>query len=211
MNEFDNSISSKDITEVLHFTTNRGLLGTLRTGGVLPNNELKQEDTLAFIFKQNSKERKERDRRWLNYVNLSLTKLNFEFFDYSKFIHQNVDMYWAILSFSPEILTHSDVYFTTTNNIYPSCIRGVGREGFEQMFNDPVEGKFQKKISRDKSLLPSMTTCEQAEVLYPGKLETKYLNKIYVATEEDKSSVMAQMMALSTSAQVEIAPNKFVR
>lgn len=76
----DKIVSDKKITEILHFTTNSGLLGILATGAVLPNTELKSEDTLAFIFKQNSAERKEKNREWLKYVNLSVTKLNQAFF-----------------------------------------------------------------------------------------------------------------------------------
>ncbi|HEI8934487.1 TPA: DUF4433 domain-containing protein [Citrobacter freundii] len=209
MNEFEYSIKSKNINEILHFTTNLGLLGIIRTGAVLPNAELKEEDTLSFIFQQNSQKRKEWEIKWLNYVNLSITKLNFEFFEYSKYVHKDKDIYWAVLSFSPSILMDSGVHFTTTNNIYPSCIRGTGVEGFEKMFSDPVEGKFQKKIYRGQSHLSSWTTCEQAEVLYPGRLNLNRLIKIYVLNSADKASIMAQLAALDLVLDVEVCPNKF--
>ena len=70
----------KGINEVLHFTTNYGLLGMLAKNALLPNSELKEENTLAFIFKQNSEQRKEKNRDWLNYCNLSISKINKEFF-----------------------------------------------------------------------------------------------------------------------------------
>jgi len=209
MNELEASIQAKGIKEILHFTTNQGLLGVLRTGAVLPNSQLKEEDTLAFIFQQNSLKRRERDLKWLGYVNLSVTKLNFEFFEHSQSVHQNLDIYWAILSFSPDMLGDSGIYFATTNNIYPSCRRGVGLEAFERMFGDPIEGKFQKKIYRGPSHLPSWTTCEQAEILYPGRLALKHLIKVYVANVEDKSSIMAQLAALGLILDIEVCPNKF--
>ncbi|AZP43924.1 DUF4433 domain-containing protein [Rahnella aquatilis] len=209
MNEFEASVKAKGIKEILHFTTNQGLLGVLRTGAVLPNSQLKEEDTLAFIFQQNSLKRRERDSKWLGFVNLSITKLNFEFFEHSRSVHQNSDIYWAILSFSPDILIDSGVYFTTTNNIYPSCLRGEGIEAFERMFCDPIEGKFQKKIYRGPFHLSSWTTCEQAEILYPGRLALKHLIKVYVENFEDKSSIMAQLAALGLVLDVEICPNKF--
>lgn len=209
MNEFEASIKSKGINEILHFTTNQGLLGVLRTGAVLPNSKLKKEDTLAFIFQQNSLKRRERDSKWLNYVNLSVTKLNFEFFEHSQNVHQYSDIYWVILSFSPEIIMDSGVYFTTTNNIYPSCLRGERVECFERMFRDPIVGKYQKVISRGSSHLPSWTTCEQAEILYPGRLTLEHLVKVYVSNFEDKASIMAQLAVLGLVLDVEVCPNKF--
>lgn len=209
MNELKCSIENRGVREILHFTTNLGLLGILRTGSVLPNSQLKEEDTLAFIFQQNSQKRKEWEKKWLDYVNLSVTKLNFEFFEYSRFVHKNKDIYWAILSFSPDILMDSGVYFTTTNNIYPSCTRGMGVDGFERMFADPIEGKYQKKIYREQSHLPSQTTCEQAEVLYPGRLSLCHLIKIYVLDSVDKASIMGQLAALDLVLDVDVCPNKF--
>ncbi len=53
-------VKARGITEVIHFTTNHGMLGILVTNALLPNSKLKEEDTLAFIFKQNSETRKEK-------------------------------------------------------------------------------------------------------------------------------------------------------
>ncbi|WP_033569611.1 DarT ssDNA thymidine ADP-ribosyltransferase family protein [Dickeya undicola] len=209
MNEFETLIKAKDIKEILHFTTNQGLLGILRTGAVLPNSQLTEEDTLAFIFQQNSLKRRERDSKWLSYVNLSITKLNFEFFEHSRSVHQYSDIYWVILSFLPEIIIDSGVCFTTTNNIYPSCLRGEGIESFERMFRNPIVGKYQREIFRGPSHLPSWTTCEQAEVLYPGRLALERLAKVYVSNFEDKASIMAQLAVLGLVLDVEVCPNKF--
>ncbi|EGQ8480538.1 DarT ssDNA thymidine ADP-ribosyltransferase family protein [Vibrio parahaemolyticus] len=209
MSSLEESIKAKGISEILHFTTNKGLLGVLRTGAVLPSSQLKDEDTLAFIFQQNSLKRREWDSKWLGFVNLSITKLNFEFFEHSRSVHKNTDIYWAILSFSPDILMHSGVYFTTTNNIYPSCLRGQGVESFERMFANPIEGKFQKSFYRTPFHLPSWTTCEQAEVLYPGRLSLDCLIKVYVSSFEDKSSIMAQLAVLGLTLDVEVSPDKF--
>lgn len=213
MNGIADAIKSRGITEILHFTTNRGLLGSLRTWSLLPNSKLTNEDTLSFIFQQNSPERKEWNKKWLDYVNLSITKLNFEFFDFSKKVHKNSDIYWAILSFSPNILTHEGVIYTTTNNIYPSCLRGSDLVSFEKIFDLSVEGKFQRKIERSENHLPSWTTCEQSEVLYHGPLSLNYLNKIYVCDLESKHSVIAQIRALGviSSITIEICPEMFQR
>lgn len=199
----------RGIEEVIHFTTNHGMLGILVKNALLPNSKLKEEDTLAFIFKQNSQTRKEKDRIWLNYVNLSISKLNQSFYDYSANRHRAQDMFWVILSFSPEILSHEGVYFATTNNIYPSCKRGKGAEAFESLFANPVEGLYQKLFYRNEGHKDSWTTCEQAEVLYPNILGLEYLNHVYVKDEASKHAVKAQMSALNRKLNVIVAPEKF--
>jgi hypothetical protein len=211
MKYFKISIEEKGINEILHFTTNKGVLGSLKTWSLLPNSQLSSEDTLSFIFQQNSLERKERDKKWLDYVNLSITKLNFEFFNYSQYVHRDSDLYWAIFSFDPEILTHNGVIFTTTNNIYPSCLRGAGLSGFEAVFNESILGKYQKKVIRTANHLPSWTTCQQSEVLYYGPLSLDYLSKIYVCDFESKYSIAAQIRALGIkkTIQIEVCPTMF--
>lgn len=187
------AIKKRDITEVVHFTTNSGLLGMLVSNGILPNAQLKEEQTLSFIFEQNSESRKERDKNWLNYVNLSISKPNYEFLSYSKYRRQHQDIFWVLLSISPEILTHENVYFTTTNNIYPSCARGTGYEAFERMFAEKVTGRYQSDIIRKANSPINQTTCEQAEVLYPGVIPMSYVNKIYVCCDDDRFSVAGQL------------------
>lgn len=199
----------KGVKEILHFTTNHGLLGILAQDALLPNSMLKKEDSLAFIFKQNSEWRREKNQNWLGYVNLSVSKLNKEFFSYSEYQHRESDIFWVILSFTTELLDDSGVYFTTTNNIYPSCLRGLGLESFNLMFAAQIVGKFQKQLSRSFEHLPFWTTCEQAEVLYPGILSLKYLKKIYVRDKTTKHSVSAQLGALGKSYEVCISPEKF--
>ncbi|WP_318518959.1 DarT ssDNA thymidine ADP-ribosyltransferase family protein [Photobacterium leiognathi] len=203
--------NKRGISEVLHFTTNSGFLGILAQSQVLPNSKLHQEDTLAFIFKQNSEARKEKNKKWLDYVNLSVSKLNFEFFGYSQYIHRNADMFWVVLSFSIEILEHEGVFFTTTNNIYPSCKRSQGYNGFAAMFSNPIEGKFQAMFYRSDEHLSSWTTCEQAEVLYPEGLSLDYIEKIYVPNEAAKSCVKAQMSLYNKSIETVIDPSVFKR
>jgi hypothetical protein len=200
---------NKEITDILHFTTNSGLLGILASGAVLPNAEVKEECTLSFVFKQNSEKRKERNPKWLGYVNLSVTKLNQEFFSYSEYRHRSTDLFWCILSFSPDLLNDDGIYFTTTNNIYPSCLRGEGVDAFSRMFNDSIEGKFQRMVTRTANHKQSWTTCEQAEILYPGRLSLDYLQCIYVKDKESKYIVKAQLTALNLRRDVIVCPAKF--
>lgn len=204
-------VESRGITEILHFTTNTGFLGMLSQGQVLPNSKLHKENTLEFIFQQNSQTRKEKNPKWLDYINLSVSRLNHEFFSYSQYIHRNKDMYWVVLSFSPEIMSHQGIYFATTNNIYPSCKRGQSVEDFEAMFKNPVEGLRQRDFYREDSHLPSWTTCVQAEVLYPDGLSLEHLNRIYVYDEKTKPCVNAQMMLYNHSIETVVDPSVFNR
>jgi hypothetical protein len=205
----ENLAIKKNVNEIIHFTTNEGLIGILHSEMLLPNAKLKMENTLEFIFSQNSEARKESNSRWLNYVNFSVSKVNGEFFSYSRNRRRNNDIFWVILSFSTRILNHQGVIFTTTNNIYPSCRRTEGPVGFEEMFLASIEGKYQKIISRTLQHLSSWTTCEQAEILYPEGCPISYLLKIYVKNEDEKHSVKGILAALSKDCDVYVAPEKF--
>jgi hypothetical protein len=122
---------------------------------------------------------------WLDYINLSITTVNLRLFGISRGKwHRDIEGWWCILSFKPEILTHSGVYFCTTNNAYPSVQRGKGAVSLEKLFADKIE-RFPGWIAeRTKATQANQPTCNQAEVLYPGLLSTDYLMHVYVQDEE---------------------------
>jgi len=184
-------IDDRGIERVVHFTTNKGLIGILDSKLLKPRKSIKGDDRLEFILKHNSIRR---DGNWLGYVNLSITDINKEFFDYSSKWHD--DIFWCVLYFSPSIMTHEGVYFTTTNNIYPSVKRSVGEEGLEGLFKPIVEGKYQKQFSRPNNMPLCKPTDMQAEVLYPGSLSIEYLNKIVVSNGTDFDEVYSIIGAL---------------
>jgi hypothetical protein len=202
-------IQRRDIKEVLHFTTNRGLLGALHSGSLKSRSRLEKDKQLEFIFSANSPFRKDKD--WLDYVNLSISRINKQFFSIAAGRwHRDKDLWWCILSFSTDILSHDRVHFTTTNNIYPSVQRGTGASALEAMFAGRIVGRYGSIIHRPPNMPPALTTCEQAEVLYPGEIPTSFLERIYVATEDDSDEVYGQFGALMhREVQVDISPEKF--
>jgi len=198
-------IKRRGIKEILHFTTNRGVLGTLHTGALKSRNRISKEEQLEFVLKLNSTIRK--DTQWLDHVNLSITRINGYFFEISsERWHITADIWWAVLAFDPEILTHKGVYFTTTNNIYPSCSRGPGGGGIEAMFAPKVIARYGAVMTREK-LADSVPTCEQAEVLYPGEIPLKYLKRIYVRKDSEADEVNGQL-ALTNQEEIEVVVNK---
>lgn len=204
----DEIVRARNIEEVVHFTTHRGLMGSLHCNCVKPRQRLPDSEDLRFIYKPNASVRKDAD--WLDYVNLSVSRINFEFFAHSCRWARGDDLWWCILSFDPSILTHDGVVFTSTNNIYPSCTRGTGPKGLAKMFAPLVYGRYQIVIQRDAEAPQSWTTCEQAEVLYPGELPLVYLRKIYVAEGCDQDEVHGQLAAIGwRSIDVEVAPERF--
>ena len=182
-------IQERGIEGVLHFTTNRGLVGVLVTKSLLARRQLKQEDMLEYVLHVNAKYRPEaaadfdKSEDWLNYVNLSISEVNTRFLEVSKRWHNDADVWWCILEFDPIILSHDGVYFATTNNSYGHCVREEGVGGFSALFQDSVRRKADWRVVRG-SRRSNLPTCEQAEVLYPESLGVKYLNRIYVAKEE---------------------------
>lgn len=178
-------IDERGIERVVHFTTNKGLIGILDSGYLKSRGILPEDKRLEFIVKHNSPTRK--DVEQIRYVNLSITNINREFFNYCSKWHD--DIFWCVLCFSPEILTHDGVIFTTTNNIYPSVQRGVGLNGLEKLFSETVLGKYGQSIVRQPTHPLNATTDIQAEVLYPEKIDIKYLQKIIVSSEDHADDV----------------------
>ncbi|NLW34550.1 DarT ssDNA thymidine ADP-ribosyltransferase family protein [Syntrophorhabdus aromaticivorans] len=186
-------IKDRCIREVLHFTTHLGLIGILDSKYVVSRQRLPEDKRLEYILNLNAARRL--DTAWLDYVNLSISRINSAFYEIaSEKWHPTVQ--WRILSFDPVILTHEGVYFTTTNNIYPRVLRGTRGKGLEALFALRIVGRYDSVITRGPTTPDCYPTCVQAEVLYPQKLSTDYLRKIYVIAGEEQDDVNGQISAL---------------
>ena len=196
------------ISQIVHFTTLSGALGVLASNAVKSRTRLPQDKYLQYVYKPNSEIRK--DSAWLDYVNLSVERINDWMFGSSEYWHTGEDNPWVVLSFRPEILAHPGVVFTTTNNIYPACRRGEGLLGFNQLFADVVLGRYGERHERTDKL-PPWPTDRQAEVLYPVELSCDYLQRINVQLEESIDSIHGILAGLGKDTEVPIcfAPEVF--
>lgn len=199
---------TREIAELVHFTTSTGLLGILSTQSILPRSSLENEQTLEYILKPNAPFRT--DTKWVNYINLSISRINIQFFERSETWHKNDGLFWVILGIDPETILADGVHFTTTNNIYPSCIRGTGPEALERMFSQKVLGRYNAELERPATHPDNWTTCPQAEVLYPGRLSASHIRNIYVRSDYERNAVFAQIAALGIdSYAISVAPERF--
>lgn len=208
----DEQIHQRGIEEVLHFTTSNGMLGILSTAKLLAHSLLPEEKLLSHIMQMNCKDRS-RDTEWHSYINLSISRLNGSFFDISQGWHRSEDIFWCVLSFSPEIMSHEGVLFSTTNNAYPKTERAPDGAGLDALFAPSIRQFPTKWVTRNKALAESHTTCHQAEVLYPKELSLDSLRKIYVQTVEHQDEVSALIALLrpelQLGIQVIVAPQLF--
>src|SRR5437899_1547768 len=93
-------IAERQIRQVLHFTTDRGLVGILASRAVKPRKRLSTDKYLEHIYKPNC-ENRIRDSAWHDYVNLSIETINAHLFGISSGNwHRDLDGWWCILSFS---------------------------------------------------------------------------------------------------------------
>lgn len=201
-------IEVRDIQEVLHFTTHLGLVGILDSKAVKSRKRLERNKRLEHILRLNTN--RVLDPAWVDYVNLSITRINMNLFDISS-ISWHPDVWWLVLAFDPIIMTHEGVHFVTTNNAYHQHLRrGQGPEALESLFEPNVKGRYGVTICRTHGMPACCTTCVQAEVLYPRELSTDYLRRIYVSKEEDQDDVYGQQNGLShPEVDVIVDPNKF--
>lgn len=177
--------ASRGISEILHFTTNRGLLGVFATGEVLSRHRLPEEKYVEHIYLANCASRF-KDVDWVDYVNLSISRVNKHMLGSSEGWHEKDSVWWAVLGFDPTLLGHPGVYFTTTNNIYTNCVkRGTGVAGLNALFANSVEWGYRGSKRYRTSTTPNYhTTDPQAEVLYPGRVPIEWLRRIYVRDED---------------------------
>ncbi|HBK4843347.1 MULTISPECIES: DarT ssDNA thymidine ADP-ribosyltransferase family protein [Enterobacteriaceae] len=214
--DIEQFIFEKGISEILHFTTERGLTGCAGTGLVLSRKALNEEQFLSYIASPVSSERKEaqdtfnKDEDWLDYINLSISEINTSYFNAARNWFRGEDRWWCIMAFDPIILTHPKVYFTTTNNIYTSVIRTPGCAGLQSMFVETITRWRGKTVSRN-GRQQRLTTCEQAEVLYPNPLDMKFLRSVYVQNQEQAASIHGTLRSFGfLSVNVIICPEKFL-
>jgi hypothetical protein len=204
----DEVVERRGITEVLHFTTNLGLIGVLATRALKARALLDIDDYLEFIFKANAA--RIRDRQYLRYVNLSISRLSPAFFKWSRRQHTTEDLYWCILSLTPEILGHDGVLYATTNNIWTGCDRARGGEGLEALFAKKVHRYSTLWAERQDGYPHNWPTCDYAEVLYPEQVRTDFLQRIYFETDDQMHHGAAQMRALNhPEIELVVAPELF--
>lgn len=205
----DDIVIQRKISEILHFTTNEGLLGILYSGALKSRQCLPQEKQLEYIYKPNAVFRK--DSEWLDYINLSISRINYQFFDVSaNRWHRDRNIWWCVLSFDPVILSYPGVYFTTTNNMYSGVRRDTGVAGLQALFENRITQWPGKIVKRDSKLPANLPSCPQAEVLYPGELATDFLQSVYVSTGEDHDDICGQCAGVShPEIEVKVLPEVF--
>jgi hypothetical protein len=215
-------IEQRGISEVLHFSTNRGFTGSLHCRHLLSRPLLNENDYLRHVLKLNSSVRPEesmffdKSEDWIRFVNLSISEVNKRFLDVSRGWHNDSNIWWCILAFDPLIMEHDGVWFTTTNNGYDQCLRGQGVVGLNELFASKIRRKangYQGQpwnVSR-QGRLNHLTTCEQAEVLYPEQLSFDYLRTVYVEENQHHDMVMGWLRDFNyDNIDVVIQPEKFV-
>lgn len=175
---------ARGITEVVHFTTNHGLLGVLDSAGVFSRARVTAEQRLDSIRYLNCTYRKDPD--WIDHVSMSIGTVNQSMLGTSMGWHPSEDVWWAVLAFDPEILTHDGVTFTTTNNVYHSVVRrGEGASALADMYSDSVPwGYYGSTVRRTVQTAMNAPTDHRAEVLYPVKVPLEFLRAIYVPQPE---------------------------
>ncbi|MGO8114981.1 DarT ssDNA thymidine ADP-ribosyltransferase family protein [Rhizobium leguminosarum] len=205
----------RGITEIVHFTTNLGLTGCLHKVSLLSRFRLRTEESLAYILTLNSSFRKEEEpwfdqsEKWIDFVNLSVSEITTNLFRASLKWHSGKDLYWVIMAFDPAVLDGEGVYFSTTNNIYQYTSRQTDLDGFKKLF-EPIVKRRPGWTAFRNSRPEHLTTCEQAEVLYPRQVDMLHLRRVYVMEGDLADRVTAVLASFGRDdVEVVVDPAKF--
>lgn len=153
-------VADRGISEVVHFTTNHGCLGTLYTKNLLSRARLQDDEMVRYLFEPNAELR--RDRKYLDHISLTIDHINQPFFSISadKW-HRDDPIFWCILAFDPAVLAHERVVFASTNNIYTSVRRGTGEEGLLRLVRrarNPLQRQKGLALGGDAPVLSDVRT-----------------------------------------------------
>lgn len=182
-------VQARGITEVIHFTTSRGLIGILAQRLLQARSHLSEDKYLEHIYVPNTAIRREDPKYW-RYVNMSVSRPNTRLFEYSKgWRKSDPTIHWVILSFVPRIISQPGVLFSTSNMMYDGVEPLEGHRGFQAMFADPSHDGYGRMRRRAPGTPPQNATNMQAELLYPDRVSTEYLQRIYAANDEDAAHV----------------------
>lgn len=179
--------ASRDISEVLHYTSEKGVMGSIIVGSLLSREAVERTEEVAYIYE--GVWDRSRDIEWIGHISMSLTEINVDLFSRSRRNHPH--WWWAIMSFPPRILDADGVVFTTTNNAYPAtCLRGEGLDGFEAMFARKVLwGHYDTPAYRPDAYPDNLPTHNAAEILYPDAIPLSDLQALYLPDERYRSLV----------------------
>lgn len=178
-------LDRRGVTEARHFTTSRGLLGTLGNARLLSRRHLADDDLVRLIAMNNCYRRWDSD--WFGHVNLSIQRINGYLYGISSgnWHAGEEDLWWAVLGFDAAVLAQPGVVFTTTNNGYSVVQRATGVDGLKALYADEVvTWASGPRTIRRTAHTPNQTTCPQAEALYPEAVDTSWLRTIYVPQPE---------------------------
>ncbi len=212
-------IAELGISEILHFTRGDNLVGILQRGGILSRALLESESAefqlLEYVGDPAWPDRS-RDAAWWGFINLSIETVNQTLLNKARNNHPTQK--WFVLSFLPDILTHEDVHFTTTNNAYePHVLRDRGVKGLDLPYSVTYKDLKGNTHKRHRELPKSFPSSHQAEVLYPNLLTLNYLRAIYVENQDGflhASSALNTQKFLNVKSEVSltpiIAPEKFL-
>ncbi|MEJ7792028.1 MAG: DarT ssDNA thymidine ADP-ribosyltransferase family protein [Gaiellaceae bacterium] len=179
----------RGVAEIVHYTSERGVMGTVMKGMLLSRQRVQADPDLEFIF-EGVWER--RDPEWLDHISLSVSRINLDLFERSRTNHPQY--WWAVMGFDPAILENEDdVWFTTTNNVYEDvCQRGQGEPGFEAMFGQEIPWGYYGSVHRRAAGYPdAWPTDRAAELLYPGEISLEFLLHLYVPGRQHRRLVDA--------------------
>lgn len=210
----------RGISRLVHFTPFLNLLGIYSLGGIKSRDRVleyatryQEEDLMAYIAWNDTLRL---DRR-TDCINLSIQRMNVPLFTrFKREFPQGAP--WCILEISTECLQKNGALFTVANAAATSVRYGGtagGIDGLKAVFQDKIIVRKRYGVdtyTRGVGFPSNWPTCVQAEVLYPGEIDLKYITGLIFESSEDAARAKA-MLELECCGralpQIKILPEEF--
>ena len=205
MKSIEDFLNSRNITDLLHFTSLDNL-STILQHGLL---SVTAQETMGL-----KSIRSDPDNQLTDFISLSISFPNYLMLC-NKLHH--LDINWVMLTISPDILVkkYNDVLYCPHNATkylkyifnYQVPLKGVA--GIQQLFSDRIITKVGEKTRADLALSDNLTSNPQAEVLIKERISIGYITGISSPNSDVIKNVEMLLKSRNLSINISNSPEYF--
>ncbi len=209
---FIEEIDRRNITKLLHFTTNLNVLSILSEGFIIPRNKLESSNDVNLC---NSDFQDSLRLDGKNHINCSIERINIKMLNQKKkyLLPEERDLrFFCVIAISPKYIYRKSTMFSVTNAANSYNRNNIGIDGsfekFISMFKPEMyylASGYVHHVSRSSMNRDNIPTDIQAEVLIYDSISANDIIQIYVEKEDN----ILMLKSVMKTSGIEFNPDLF--